>query len=161
MKHFETEINLFIDNELEESEQEKLFGHLATCLNCREKLSRLILLKERTNKIISDELTGLISVPRKENKVYKISFYAATAAAAVLLIIVLSFKPKEKLVIKNEIRVDTVFVRERNNVVNTKKVTGGIKTPGVIKPSEQSNQKEYLRYVMNLRKVEFNSGENL
>ena len=45
MKHFDDEINMFIDGELGDEMREELFAHLTGCDECQNTLTELLLLK--------------------------------------------------------------------------------------------------------------------
>lgn len=151
MKHYDYEINLFIDGELVETEKQEMFIHLASCEKCRNTFEDFIRLKESTRKIIGEDISEIKNKPKRTNLFYRIGFYASTAAAIIFLFIITTSKPKETFVTKNEVRVDTVFVKPRIPEVNNQITMTHSATPGKRSVSVESSQKEYLRYVASLR----------
>jgi len=92
-KHYDMEISLFIDNELSDSGQKDLFGHLSTCEYCRASLSKSMELKKRINKRYAEMNPGMIN-PYKNmknalpgtnaGKIYKITTALGIAATIIL-----------------------------------------------------------------------------
>ena len=88
MKHYENEINRFIDNQINEVEQKELFAHLSNCSECIALLNDYMEIKGKTNnfyKELSYEPGEKIFVlnAEKKNK-YKYNFYFSAAAAVIL-----------------------------------------------------------------------------
>jgi uncharacterized membrane protein (UPF0127 family) len=151
MKHFDYEINLFVDGELGEVDKKEMFIHLSECEKCRNTLSDFLLLKEKSRLHIAENIIEIKNTPKKNNLFYKIGFYSSAAAAIVLLFLLTSSKPKETFVTKNEVRIDTIFVKKEIPIAQNKIIPAHSITPGKRRMPEESSQKEYLRYVMNLR----------
>jgi hypothetical protein len=141
MKHYEYEINLFVDGELSPGGKTELFNHLAYCEMCRNDLEEYYKVKNKARKFCDDKISSLMphnsidvfkeSVPSKKssilsankeitspkNNFYKYSFYTAAATVAVLSFLLVSIKPQIKQLTKNEVRVDTIFVRQEKSVI--------------------------------------------
>lgn len=160
MKHYDYEINLFIDGELDEENREELFLHLAECNECRNTFADLLLLKEKSKAHCSESINQLKQKPSVAKSFYKFGFYAASAAAVFLLFFLVSQKPKETFTTKNEVRIDTVFVQKEIPVTQNQLTNTNSLTPGK-KELIQSSQQEYLRYVMNLRTEKFTEADKL
>ncbi|TSA28927.1 MAG: hypothetical protein D4R68_03190 [Ignavibacteriales bacterium] len=160
MKHYDYELNLFIDGELEEGNGEELFLHLAECNECRNTLADLLLLKEKSKMYCSENINQLKQKPSSSKSFYKFGFYAASVAAVFLLFFLFSRNPKDTFTTQKQVRVDTVFVQKgipvtQNQLTNTNSLTPGKKE------LIQSSQQEYLRYVMNLRTEKFTEADKL
>ena len=151
MKHFDYEINLFVDGELGEADKKEMFIHLSECEQCRNALSDFLLLKEKSRMHIADNIKEIKNTPKKNNLFYKIGFYTSAAAAIVLLFLLTSSKPKETFVTKNEVRIDTIFVKKEIPIAQNKTAQAHSATPGKRRVPAESSQKEYLRYVSGLR----------
>ncbi len=103
MKHYDYEISLFVDGELQDSEQDKLFEHLAECPECRETLVELMNLKDKSKKYFAEQLPerDISAIPlfkqTKTNKrnYYREAFYFAAAACLLLGVLFLLNKTKE------------------------------------------------------------------
>jgi len=156
MKHYDYEINLFVDGELTVDEEKKLFIHLSDCDECRKEFSEILLLKEKSRKFISDEISKLTGKLNRRVGIFKVTTISSVAASIVLLLLLLTSKPEKEFYTKNIVRVDTIYVSKSLPITQTKITKGSLNTPREKRPPESSSQKEYLRYVMNLRKVEFN-----
>jgi len=150
MKHFDYEINLFVDGELGGADKNKMFIHLSECEECRNILSDMLLLKEKSRIHITKNINEIKNSPKKNNLFYKIGFYTSAAAAIVLLFLFATSKPKETFVTKNEVRFDTIFVKKEILIAQNKITPAYFITPGKRRMPEESSQKEYLRYVMSL-----------
>ncbi len=120
MKHFNEEINLFVDGELDREKQSEMFAHTAECGECRKLFSDLITLKEKSRIFCAENLDEIKNKPKVQTvgKFYKAAFYASSAAAILLLFLLATAKPKEVLVTKNEVRVDTLFVEKEKTILN-------------------------------------------
>ena len=118
MKHYEYEINLFVDGELEKEKHSGLFEHLANCNDCQSLFTDTLILKEKTRLFCVENLNQIKNKPKPVNKFYKIAFYASSAAAVLLLFLLVTAKPKETFITKNEVRVDTVFVEKEKPILN-------------------------------------------
>ncbi|MCX6174345.1 MAG: zf-HC2 domain-containing protein [Ignavibacteriales bacterium] len=158
MKHYDYEINLFIDGELEEENREELFLHLAECNECRNTFADLLLLKEKSKAHCSESINQLKQKPSVAKSFYKFGFYAASAAAVFLLFFLVLQNPKDTFITKNQARVDTVFVQKeiptaQNQITNTNSLTPGKKE------YIQTSQQEYLHYVMSLRTEKFTEAD--
>lgn len=161
MKHFDFEINLFVDGELGEADKKEMFTHLSECEECRNTLSDFLLLKEKSRMHITENIKEIQNSPKKNKLFYKIGFYTSAAAAIVLLFLFATSKPKETFVTKNEVRIDTIFVKKEIPIAQNKIAPAHSITPGKRRMPEESSQKEYLRYVMSLPTLTFTSvGEN-
>ncbi len=90
MKHYDYQINLFVDGELEENEREEMFTHLAGCKQCQALLSDMMILKEKSKVFCNEHLSEIKNKPMKVGKLYRIGFYASTAAAIILIFILVS-----------------------------------------------------------------------
>ncbi|OGU64220.1 MAG: hypothetical protein A2499_02105 [Stygiobacter sp. RIFOXYC12_FULL_38_8] len=130
MKHYEYEINLFVDGELEKEKQSELFEHLANCNDCQSLFTDTLILKEKTRLFCVENLNQIKNKPKPVNKFYKIAFYASSAAAVLLLFLLITAKPKETFITKNEVRVDTVFVEKavNNEIKNVSTLGKKLKT---------------------------------
>ncbi len=118
MKHYEYEINLFVDGELEKEKQSELFEHLSDCNDCQTLFTDTLTLKEKTRLFCVENLNQIKNKPKPASKFYKIAFYASSAAAVLLLFLLITAKPKETYITKNEVRVDTVFVEKEKAILN-------------------------------------------
>ncbi|MBI3123364.1 MAG: zf-HC2 domain-containing protein [Ignavibacteriales bacterium] len=118
MKHYEYEINLFVDGELEKEQQSELFEHLAACEDCQSLFTDTLILKEKTRSFCVENLNQIKNKPKPVSKFYKIAFYTSSAAAVLLLFLLITAKPKETFITKNEVRVDTVFVEKEKPLLN-------------------------------------------
>lgn len=141
MKHYEFEMSLYIDGELPKEEEANLFSHLTECGECR----KVFLSLHKVKKMAKDHFTKKLEIPDKKEKaegnIYKYSFYAASAAAVFLLIFFLNRKPVTVYTTKNEMRVDTIYIRKEKpelKIVKKERVY------------PEANQKNYVHYVMNL-----------
>ncbi|RJQ61239.1 MAG: zf-HC2 domain-containing protein [Stygiobacter sp.] len=130
MKHYEYEINLFVDGELEKEKQSGLFEHLANCEDCQSLFTDTFTLKEKTRLFCVENLNQIKNKPKPVSKFYKIAFYASAAAAVLLLFLLITAKPKETFITKNEVRVDTVFVEKavNNEIKNVSTLGKKLKT---------------------------------
>lgn len=153
MKHYDYEINLFIDGELEEKNREELFLHLAECNECRNTFADLLLLKEKSKMYCSENINQLKQKPSSSKSFYKFGFFAASVAAVFLLFFLVAQSPKDSFIAKNIVRVDTVFVQNQSKNINSL-------TPGK-KELIQTSQQEYLHYVMSLRTEKFTEADKL
>ncbi len=153
MRHFNEEINLFVDGELDREKQSEMFAHVAECGECRKLFSDLITLKEKARIICAENLDEIKNKPKAQNvgKFYRAAFYASSAAAILLLFLLATAKPKEVLVTKNEVRVDTVFVGKEKAIAIVKK--NSFSPPG--KEELFNSQEKYLQYVNSLRTIKF------
>ena len=151
MKHYEYEINLFVDGELEKEKQSELFEHLAACNECQSLFTDTFTLKEKTRLFCIENLNQIKNKPKPVSKFYKIAFYVSSAAAVLLLFLLITAKPKETFITKNEVRVDTVFVEKERTIAlaNNKSFS----TPG--KEKLFNSQERYLQYVNSLRTIKF------
>ncbi|MFA7419814.1 MAG: zf-HC2 domain-containing protein [Melioribacteraceae bacterium] len=157
MKHFNEEINLFVDGELESEKQSEMFAHTAECTECRKLFSDLIILKEKSRIFCAENLDEIKNKPKAQTigKFYRAAFYTSSAAAILLLFLLATAKPKEVLVTKNEVRVDTVFVEKEVSVQKTPKRHITI----VATKRKDNSQIKYLDYINSLKteKVVFNN----
>ena len=164
MKHYEYEINLLFDGELNKKEQVELYHHLSICDKCQEDFNKYNMLKAQTKSVYEKKLyemflpqenvsTDSTDIKRNNrikysNTFYRIGFYTSAAAAIVLMILLTTSSPKRVFITKNDSRVDTVFIQQEKN---TPKITAAhSKAPGKRDVPVKSSQNEYLRYVMNL-----------
>lgn len=162
MKHYEYEINLFVDGELEKEKQSELFEHLADCQDCQSLFADTLTLKDKTRLFCVENLNQLKNKPKPVNKFYKIAFYASSAAAVLLLFLLITEKPKETLNTKNEVRVDTVFVQKEIPILETKYIPSNPNNE--TKMVFNSSDKSYIAYIMDLPTIklmgETNEGIN-
>lgn len=88
MKHYDFEISLYVDNELDEDMQPDMFEHIAGCGQCKKILNDYIKIKSgiSTHYAMIPANTVVITPPLKERKtaVYKWA-YAAAACVFVML----------------------------------------------------------------------------
>lgn len=148
MKHYEYEINLFVDGELEKEKQSELFEHLAACKDCQTLFTDTLTLKEKTRLFCVENLNQIKNKPKPASKFYKIAFYTSSAAAVLLLFLLITAKPKETFITKNEIIVDTVFVEKEIPIAQNQLSKSSSLPPG--KLEQLISQQMYLRYVQNL-----------
>lgn len=172
MRHYEFEINLQIDGELGNEEQIELYNHLSICQECRDNFNKYNQLRRETKPIYNknianvllnlneDELIGTRDAGKVDSskKFYKIGFYISAAAAIILLFFLTSSKSKETFVTKNEVRIDTIFVKKEIPITQNKTVRAYSITPGKRSVFVESSQKAYLQYVMSLRSITFDDG---
>jgi len=159
MRHYEYEINLLLDGELEEQEQINIFVHLSECAICREQYVEYLQLKNASKNILNKEITAILAsntkfnpietlseFPRKKSTfIYKIGFYTSAAAAILLFFLLINHKPEINYSTGAQVRVDTVFV-PREKIVY--KEAAQLKTTQNITP--ESNQRSYLKYLATL-----------
>lgn len=158
MKHYEYQINLFVDGELPKGEHKELFVHLAGCDECGKALSDYYLLKERSREFCSQNISHIKNKPSKQNIFYKVGFYTSTAAAVILLVILFTSRPAQTYLSKNEVRVDTVFVQKEVSFTQNQIAQNNSLIPGK-KELVSTSQQEYLRYVMDLRTEVFTQAD--
>ena len=151
MKHYKDEINLFIDCELDADKREELFSHLSECNECRDLMADLLLLKDKSQKYCSDNISNLKTKPKSVNKYYMIGFYISSAAAVLLIFLLTTSKPKEVYITKNEVRVDTVFVQKDVPITTVNNLNSFI--PGKKEGNDVSSQQRYIDYVKSMRTV--------
>ncbi|PKL82533.1 MAG: hypothetical protein CVV24_09675 [Ignavibacteriae bacterium HGW-Ignavibacteriae-3] len=151
MKHFDDEINLFIDREIEEERRKELFAHLAGCDECRNTLSELLLIKERSRNYLTENLNFIKNKPDKSNMIYKIGFFTSAVAAVILLLMLTTSKPEKIYITKNEVRVDTVFVQKEVPSVQNQIANANSLTPGKKELIQKTKRQPYLEYLMTLR----------
>ena len=151
MKHYDNEINLFIDCELPDEQNKELFIHLEGCKECQNTFSEFIMLKEKTRTLCMENLNQVKNKPEPVTMFYKFGFYTSVAAAIILLFLLTTEKPKEIIITKNKVRVDTVFVSKESPTSQKQITVNSSLTPGKKELLVESSQKEYLRCVMNLR----------
>lgn len=161
MRHYEFEINLFVDGELAGESRKELFEHLSECSECQNTFSQFLQIKEKSRTFCSDNLNQIKNKPKQSTKLYKIGFYTSAATAVFLLFFLVSQKPKETLITKNQVRVDTVFVQKENSNTQFQKTNANSITPGMKELPKESSQKAYLHYVMNLRTEKFTEADKL
>jgi hypothetical protein len=159
MKHYDYEINLFADCELEEEKREELFSHLVGCKECQNLLADLLLMKEKSRTYCADNITKLQSAPKRTSKFYKIGFYSSAAAAVILLFLLTTAKPKETYITKNEVRIDTVFVQKEIPIAQLQKANSNSFTPGKKELKVESSQKSYLLYVNSLHSIKITDAD--
>lgn len=120
MKHYESEINLFIDNELSPERQKELFYHLSGCDECRNLLSDFIQLKNETKDFynrLGYAVYDMRSFPdtTSDNKSkQKYSIYIA-AVAVVILGILFLFQ------LNDRVNSDKKYSEIYNNFISLKK----------------------------------------
>lgn len=148
MKHYEYEINLFVDGELEKEKDSELFEHLANCEDCQSLFTDTLILKEKTRLFCVENLNQIKNKPKPVSKFYKIAFYASSAAAVLLLFLLITAKPKETFITKNEVRVDTVFVEKEKPLLNegNKKLFANTK-----QKSKSSNEVAFVNEIKKMK----------
>lgn len=151
MKHYEYEINLFVDGEPAENVKTEMFSHLSDCTECRSLLSDLITLKEKSRVYCSENLSQIKNKPKPASRFYKIAFYASTAAAILLLFLLVTAKPTETFVTKNEVRVDTVFVQKEIPIAQNQLTKNSSSTPGKKGKKSNAQKSSYLAYIISLK----------
>jgi hypothetical protein len=122
MKHYEYEINLFIDNELPAHGQKELFAHLAVCDECTELFHQYNKLKRGAKKYFDGIDTGavdsIVALPvpamKKNEKTYRKHFYISSAAAAILLLLFLFqfYQPDENINKYNNVKKELLSLRD-------------------------------------------------
>jgi hypothetical protein len=125
MKHYEYEISLFVDNELDNGQKEELFRHLAECDKCRQDMSDYLLLKQQSKSVIAENVSAVNLKPSRSKYFYKAGFYIS-AAAAILLIFILVNKTPKTVYIKSTPEITQTVVPEAGNISNQKeeRITG-------------------------------------
>ncbi len=155
MKHFDYEINLFLDGELQEENRKELFAHLAECEECTNIFLDYLSLKEKTRNYFAGNITHLKNKPSGHNRFYKYAFYTAAAASIIFVMLLLNGKPKTQYITKNEVRVDTVFVQKESPSSKNKTTRINPFTVGKKVLPEELSQKAYVNYVKGLRSIVF------
>lgn len=174
MKHYEYEINLFVDGELPKEQSREMFLHMAECTECRNIYSDFILLEKKSKEYFERKINGIIAnqtpkiserevtgVPIKSinekgnnksgNLFYKIAFYISAAAAVIFLFLFIGKQQEPVYPKRSEVRVDTVFVPKEKTIIKLVKDSGSSDTPGNKDLREKEKNRRYLQYVMNLR----------
>ncbi len=103
MKHYDYEISLFIDGELPDEEQNKLFEHLAECTKCRSTLMEFMDIKDKSEKYFAEQLPesdGTViplfnQTQKNKRNYYREAFYFAAAACLLLGFLFLLNKTEE------------------------------------------------------------------
>lgn len=165
MKHFEIEINEYLDGELEPEAQTELFGHLSACADCRNIFNGYLILKKESAKYLGKEINSILgevktvvtfpvngtkkAIPAKSGIFYKIAAYTSAAAAALLFFLYINLKPEINYLKKEQVRVDTVFVPKEKIIIKTviQKEKNNYVNP-------EANQKAYLTYISTLPQKE-------
>lgn len=150
MKHYEMEINQYIDGELSSDETKEMFRHIGECDECRGLLSDFIVLKDKARLYCAENIKEISNTPSvKRSGFYKYAFYASSAAALILLFLLSTFKQEQKPEILNVTRIDTVYVEKevrvpalkeprQSNLVSNKSRNAGNKSP-------------YMAFIMSLK----------
>ncbi|MCX6151160.1 MAG: hypothetical protein NTX22_11590 [Ignavibacteriales bacterium] len=120
MKHYEYEIILFLDSELEKENQKELFTHLTLCEECRTLLYEVMDLKNKSKKFYEGIIPELNEVllptttlqKRREKNIYRPLFYFATAACFLLGFLFLLNKTKE-----NELQNKLTSLEKYNAII--------------------------------------------
>lgn len=151
MKHFSEEINLFVDGELHREKQSEMFAHTAECGECRKLFSDLITLKEKSRIFCAENLEEIKNKPKVQTigKFYRAAFYASSAAAILLLFLLATAKPKEVLVTKNEVRVDTIFVEK--SIVQNQPTVANISNAAKKVNKSKPQKSPYLAYLLSIK----------
>jgi len=106
MKHYDYEISLFIDGELPDEEQNKLFEHLAECYECRSALVEFQSTKIKSKSYYGAQLpeaNGTIipmapEVKTAKTNIFKTAFYIAAAACMLIgLLFLMNQMQQDKL----------------------------------------------------------------
>ena len=149
MKHYEEDINLFIDGELPKGNRRELFNHLAICDECSNIYSDYQFISNKCKEKISSNLESFKQRPDSRNTFYKYAFYFSAAASIIILMLFLFGKRETNLANLETNKVDTIFIRNSEHLKN---VNGQ-------KSYENSfnSDKEYLEYINNLRTFSFNN----
>ena len=150
MQHYEYEINLYLDKELQAEKEPEMFQHLSVCDDCRKTFYNYKLVKEKSNQHFKNKYENIPSENSREFNPYKVISYISAAAAVILLFILFTNKPVPTYITKSKVRVDTVFVQKELPFTQNQIAQNNSLTPGT-KELVQTSQQEYLRYVMSLR----------
>ncbi len=174
MKHYEYEINLLFDGELTNEEQTGLFNHLASCQICKDNFANYNRLKGEMNSIHKKNIADILiekgnaaddvanrqtTIGKKKITLYKIGFYASTAAALLLLFLQLSTK-QPTTNYSTITKIDTVFVNKKVPVFVTMYITKQMDKKE--KVASKLNDKSYIDYIMELPTIKLkpeNEGE--
>lgn len=150
MKHYEMEINQYVDGELTPEETKEMFRHIGECDACREMLSDFISLKEKSRVFCAENIKEISSAPAsKKNGFYKYAFYISSAAALILLFLLSTFKQENKTEIVNVSRVDTVYVQKEIRIPEAKPVQQtNLASHG---GKNSINKSPYLAFIMSLK----------
>lgn len=169
MKHYEYEINLFVDGELPEDKNKELFAHMAECTECRNLYPEFVLLEKQTKEYYDQKISSNIpnksplaniypaknnNQIRKNSKVnnpqfYKMAFYISAAAAIILMFINLNKKPETASLTTNAIRVDTVYIQKEIPVNIAKNEISVIPAKHV--STFKKNKSPYLTFILSLK----------
>jgi len=91
MKHYDFEISLFVDNELDEEMQREMFEHLAKCDECRKTIQCFLGIKKEVNNYYGSMSTAPVPVLSgsavRNNS--RSTIYAFSAAASLIIVSVL------------------------------------------------------------------------
>jgi Predicted transmembrane transcriptional regulator (anti-sigma factor) len=149
MKHYEFEISLLIDGELDNSGRNELFAHLAKCDECRETFTEYLQLKDKSKEFCVKEM----SKPKNKlhgNNFYKISFYASAAAAVILIIMLVNIKPPAKYITKTVIKHDTLLIADKSTAMEKKlPAKTSLTAKSKINQAKKKDEK-LIQYVLNI-----------
>ncbi|HEX2983434.1 MAG TPA: zf-HC2 domain-containing protein [Ignavibacteriales bacterium] len=162
MKHYEYEINLFIDNELDESSQKDLFLHLSQCEECRRDFAKYLIIKEKSRKVIAKDMLSMKTFFLKKkdqpaNNIYNRAAVFVMAAAAVILLFLQVQKAPEAPLIVEKFKTDTVFI---HTVATNKSDQGPVDLPKA-ESSVKSSPRNDMRYIMSLREIKLTVADQI
>lgn len=146
MKHYEYEINLFWDNELSSEEEAELYLHLSICDDCRKDFQKYRQLKEKSINHFKKYGAQRANQTKTFNPFPVIS-YISSAAAILLLYLLVTNSSKETFITKNEIRTDTVYVIKKiplKEILLVQPVKNKSITPN------RYTEESYIKYVLDL-----------
>ncbi|RJP70233.1 MAG: zf-HC2 domain-containing protein [Ignavibacteriales bacterium] len=159
MKHYDYELSLFVDGELRDSEQDKLFEHLAECLECRDTLVELMNLKDKSKKYFAEQLPeserAVIPLFKQtqtnKRNYYREAFYFAAAACLLLGFLFLLNKTEETELLNKLSKLNAEYSSLQKNykshVVTTdkEKSFGENKTGAINKEDSKQKSEEFSK----------------
>ncbi|MDP4115347.1 MAG: zf-HC2 domain-containing protein [Bacteroidota bacterium] len=91
MKHYDFEISLFVDNELDEEMQREMFEHLAKCGECRKTVQGFLGIKKEVNNYYGSMPAAPVPVLSggAAHNNSRSTIYAFSAAASLIIVSVL------------------------------------------------------------------------
>jgi len=144
MKHYEYEISLFVDNELDNGQKEELFRHLAACEKCRQDMSDYLLLKQQSKSIIAENVSAVNFKPSRSKYFYKAGFYIS-AAAAIFLVFILVNKTPKTVYIKSAPEITQTVTPEVRNISDQKEEPAA--EVKIIKAERVTATDNYINYI--------------
>jgi hypothetical protein len=169
MKHYEYEISLYTDGELNDDESREMFAHLAGCTECRNLYAEFVLLEKETKECYGKNISETIAKRQLPEAIlnradaseaikqsrfhkntgifYKTAFYTTAAAAVILCFLLINAKTNMQYIRNTAVKVDTVFVPKEKKVIKYIKL---------VQYPEKSNR-DYLEYVNTIPTASANS----